>query len=137
VSPAQDLFLNAWGVTLNLSFHISAFFDKKHNTNTAKQQISLQELAQEQQKQNVRMEVKSAYVKHQEALDRIKALEESLVQADENYRIVKNKYYNQLAILTDLLDANTVRLNSELQLTAAKTNAVYTYYQLQKVSGNL
>jgi len=137
VSPAQDLFMNAWGVTLNLSFHVSAFFDKKHNTNAAKQQIYLQELAQEQQKQNVRTEVKSAYVKHQEALDRIKALEESLVQADENYRIVKNKYYNQLAILTDLLDANSVQLNSELQLTAAKTNAIYTYYQLQKVSGNL
>ncbi len=137
VSPAQDLYLNAWGVTLNLSFHISAFFDKKHNTSVAKQQIELQELAKEQQKQTIRTDVKSAYIKHMEALDRIKALEESLGQSKENYRIVKNKYFNQLAILTDLLDANTVQLNSELQLTAARTNAIYTYYQLQKVSGNL
>lgn len=136
-SPAQDLFLNSWGVSLNLSFHVSAFFDKKHNTNAAKHQIHLQELVQEQQKQNIRTDVKSAFIKHQEALDRIKALKQSLEQADENYRIVKNKYYNQLAILTDLLDANNVQLNSELQLTAAKTNAIYTYYQLQKVSGNL
>lgn len=137
ISPAQDLFLNAWGVTLNLSYHISALFDKKHNTNVARQQISLQELEQQQQKQNIRTNVKSAYVKHQEALDRINALDESLVQAKENYRIVKNKYFNQLAILTDLLDANSVLLTAELQLTAAKTKAIYTYYQLQKVSGNL
>ncbi len=137
VSPAQDLYLNAWGVTLNLSYRISALFDKKHNTNAAKHQVQLQELAKEQQKQNIRTDVKSAYIKHQEALDRIKSYEESLLQANENYRIVKNKYFNQLAILTDLLDANTVQLNSELQLTAAKTNAIYTYYQLQKVSGNL
>jgi outer membrane protein TolC len=137
VSPAQDLYLNAWGVTLNLSYHISALFDKKHNTNAAKSQIHLQELAQEQQKQNIRTEVKSAFIKHQEALDRIKALEKTLEQSNENYRIVKNKYFNQLAILTDLLDANSVQLNAELQLTAAKTNAIYTYYQLQKVSGNL
>lgn len=137
VSPAQDLYLNAWGITLNLSYHISSLFDKKHSTSAAKRQIQLQELAQEQQKQNIRTGVKSAYVKHKEAQDRIKSLEESLVQSNENYRIVKNKYFNQLAILTDLLDANTVQLNAELQLTAAKTNAIYTYYQLQKVSGNL
>lgn len=137
VSPAQDLFLNSWGITLNLSYHISALFDKKHNTNAAKRQVQVQQLAQEQQKQNIRTGVKSAFVKHQEALDRIKALEESLLQANENYRIVKNRYFNQLAILTDLLDANNVQLNSELQLTAARTNAIYTYYQLQKVSGNL
>lgn len=137
VSPAQDLYLNAWGITLNLSYHISSLFDKKHSTSAAKRQIQLQQLAQEQQKQNIRTGVKSAYVKHKEAQDRIKSLEESLVQSNENYRIVKNKYFNQLAILTDLLDANTVQLNAELQLTAAKTNAIYTYYQLQKVSGNL
>lgn len=137
VSPAQDLYLNAWGITLNLSYHISSLFDKKHSTNAAKRQIQLQQLAQEQQKQDIRTGVKSAYVKHKEAQDRIKSLEESLVQSNENYRIVKNKYFNQLAILTDLLDANTVQLNAELQLTAAKTNAIYTYYQLQKVSGNL
>lgn len=137
VSPAQDLYLNAWGITLNLSYRISSLFDKKHSTSAAKRQIQLQELAQEQQKQNIRTGVKTAYVKHQEALDRIKSLEESLIQSNENYRIVKNKYFNQLAILTDLLDANTVQLNAELQLTAAKTNAIYTYYQLQKVSGNL
>mgnify|MGYP000972422969 CR=1 FL=1 len=135
--PAQDLYMNAWGATLNLSFHPSAFFDKKHNTSIAKQQIYIQQLAHEQQKQNIRVNVKSAFVKHNEALERIKTLKKSVEQANENYRIVKNKYYNQLAILTDLLDANAVQLSSELQLTAAKTNAIYTYYQLQKVSGNL
>lgn len=137
VSPAQDLFLNAWGVNLNLTWHISSLFDTKYSTNAAKQEIYLQQLAEEQQKQQIRTEIKTAFIKHREAGDRVKVLQESLVQANENYRIVKNKYFNQLAILTDLLDANTVQLNAELQLTAAQTNSIYTYYQLQNVSGNL
>lgn len=136
-SPVQDLYLNSWGVTLNLSYRISAWFDKKHTVGAAKQQIHLQELMQEQQKQTIRNTVKSAYIKHREALDRIDAMTKSLIQANENYRIVKNKYFNQLAILTDLLDANSVQTNAELQLISAKTNAIYTYYELQKVSGNL
>lgn len=136
-SPVQDLYLNSWGFTLNLSYHISALFDRRHSLSSAKTQISLQELAEEQQRQNIRTGVKSAYLKHQEALDRVKVLEHSLQQANENYRIVNKKYFNQLAILTDLLDANTVQLSAELQLTAARTNVIYTYYQLLNISGKL
>jgi len=137
IVPVQDRFVNTWGITLNLSYSLSALFNMKHNSNVAKQHIRLQELAQEQQQQTVRIEIKAAWLKHQEAGERIKALEESLAQSNENYRIEKNKYFNQLTILTDLLDATTTQLNAELQLTAAKTNAIYTYYQLLKASGNL
>lgn len=136
-SPVQDYYLNSWGLTLNLSYRISSLFDRKHSLSSAKTQINLQELAEDQQKQNIRTSVKAAYLKHQEALDKVKVLEHSLKQADENYRIVHKKYFNQLSILTDLLDANTVQLNAELQLTAARTNVIYTYYQLLEISGKL
>lgn len=136
-SPAQDLFLNSWGLTLNLSYKISSLFDRKHAMSMARTQINLQELAEEQQKQNIRNVVKSAYLKHKEALRRVKSLEVSVEQANENYRIVNKKYFNQLAILTDLLDANTIQLEVELKLTAARTNTVYTYYQLLNVCGKI
>ena len=136
-SPVQDLFIDSWGITLNLSYKISSLFDRKHSLSMAKTQINLQELAEEQQKQNIRGIVKSAYLKHKEALMRVKLLETSVEQANENYRIVDTKYFNQLAILTDLLDANTIQLEVELKLTAARTNAVYTYYQLLNVCGKL
>ena len=135
--PVEDLYFYSWGISLNLSYNLSALFDLKHNSHAARQQIQLQGLLQEQQKQAIRMEIKAAYLKHQEATDRIDALQESLTQSKENYRIEKNKYFNQLSILTDLLDATSTQLNVELQLTAAKTNAIYTYYQLLKASGNL
>ena len=135
--PVEDLYFYSWGISLNLSYNLSSLFDKKHNTNAAKQQIQLQGLYQEQQKQTIRTEIRAAYLKHQEAEDRINALQQSLTQSKENYRIEKNKYFNQMTILTDLLDATNIQLNVELQLTAAKTNAIYTYYQLLKASGNL
>ena len=67
----------------------------------------------------------------------VEALKLSVRQAEENYRIMQNRYLNQLAILTDLLDANSVRLNVELQLVNARTRVIYTYYQLQKACGDL
>lgn len=135
--PVQDLFVNSWGIALNLSYNISSWFDKKHNVGAAKRQICLQNLLLEDQKQSIRTDIRAAFIKHNEALDKVKAMEESLVQATENYRIVKNKYFSQLSILTDLLDANSVLLDAELQLINAKTNAIYTYFLLQKASGYL
>ena len=65
------------------------------------------------------MEVRTAFLRHKEALQEVEALKLSVRQAQENYRIMQNRYLNQLAILTDLLDANSVLLNAELQLTNA------------------
>ena len=87
--------------------------------------------------QGIRIDERSAFLRHREALQRVEALKLTVRQAEENYRIMQNRYLNQLAILTDLLDANSVRLNVELQLVTARTRVVYTYYQLRKVCGDL
>ena len=99
--------------------------------------VSLRKNDEEQKMQRIRMDVRTAFLRHQEALQRLEALQLSVRQAQENYRIMQNRYLNQLAILTDLLDANSVRLNVELQLVTARTRVIYTYYQLQKACGRL
>ena len=97
--------------------------------------VSLHKNEEEQKKQKIRMEVRTAFLRHKEALQEVEALKLSVRQAQENYRIMQNRYLNQLAILTDLLDANSVLLNAELQLTNTRTHVIYTYYQLQKACG--
>ena len=99
--------------------------------------VSLRKNDEEQKMQRIRMDVRTAFLRHQEALQRVEALQLSVRQAQENYRIMQNRYLNQLAILTDLLDDNSVRLNVELQLVTARTRVIYTYYQLQKACGRL
>ena len=102
-----------------------------------KQNISFQQVQKEQQEQNIRVNIKKAFIKHQETLDKVRVLTLSVKQANENYRIVYNKYKNNLAVMTDLLDASGVKLDAEMQLTTAKANVIYTYYQLLRLSGNI
>lgn len=136
-SPTQDLFMNTWNVSVAFSYRLGALYKNRHQVKASQEMVRLQENRREQVQQEWQTMVRSAYIKHQEAADRVKALTRAVEQADENYRIVQNKYLNQLAILTDLLDASTVRLEAELQLTAAKTNVIYTYYQLLRATGKL
>ena len=132
-----DMYNNAWNVGLSFSYPLSALYRNKHRLNEARRQVDFQLNAEEQQKQHIRMTVRNAYLKHREALARVDALKLSAKQAEENYRIMCNRYLNQLAILTDLLDADNLRLDAELQLTTARTQVVYTYYELLRAIGEL
>lgn len=136
-STMEDVFNNNWNLALSLSYNLSSLYHNKHKMREAQQYINLQKNAEEQMMQNIRIKVKSAYIRHNEALDRVNALRLAVQQAEENYRIVHNRYMNQLSILTDLLDASNIRLQEELELTTARANAIYTYYELLRICGNL
>ena len=136
-SSMEDYYNNTWSIGLSLSYNLSSLYKSRHNLHEARHGVRQQLYAEELQRQAIRNDVRAAYTHHQEALECIRALGLSVRQADENYRIVHNRYLNQLSILTDLLDASNVRLEPELQLTDAKVQAVYTYYELQRICGLL
>jgi outer membrane protein len=132
-----DLYNNNWNIGLSLSYPLSALYRNRHRMNEARQNVLLMRNTEEQKRQDIRMKVQAALLRHHEATDRVESLKLSVKQAEENYRIMRNRYMNQLAILTDLLDADNLRLNAELQLTTARTQVIYTYYELQRAIGNL
>ena len=132
-----DMYNNAWNIGLSFSYPLSALYRSKHRIREARRQVGVYRNAEEQHRQQIRMTVRNAYLKHSEALARVDALKLSVKQAEENFRIMRNRYLNQLAILTDLLDADNLRLDAELQLTTARAQVVYTYYELQRAAGKL
>lgn len=132
-----DMYNNAWNIGLSFSYPLSALYRSKHRIREARRQVDVYRNAEEQHRQQIRMTVRNAYLKHSEALVRVDALKLSVKQAEENFRIMRNRYLNQLAILTDLLDADNLRLDAELQLTTARAQVVYTYYELQRAAGKL
>lgn len=132
-----DYYNNSWNIGLTLSYPLSSLYKNRHKLEEARLNIDASQQQEELRKQSLRMEIHTALIRHQEAQDRVKALELSVRQARENYRIMRNRYFGQLSILTDLLDANSVLLDAELQLTTARARVIYTYYELQKACGLL
>ena len=132
-----DLYNNNWNIGLSVSYPLSSLYKNNHRVKETKLAVLMNQNAEEQKMQQVRVTVRTAFLRHREALRQVEALKLSVKQAEENYRIMQNRYLNQLAILTDLLDANTVRLNAELQLTSARTQVIFTYYQLERACGRL
>jgi len=74
-------------------------------------------------KDQIKLQVKRAYLNLKEAEKNIKTAEASVAQAKENYRITDLQYKNQVTTSTEVLDAQTL-------LTQAQTNyytALYRY----------
>lgn len=127
--------LGMYGV--KASFPISSFYYNKHKEKAAVLELKREEIAHEETGDVIRQQVKEAYLRYEEALTRIDVAETNIRQATENARIVNNTYFNQLSLVTDLLDADTQLLQTRFDLVSAKIAARVQYYQLQKVIGNL
>ncbi len=132
-----DMFNNTWSVGINVTYPLSSLYKNRSNVSEKKRNMLLSQNMEEQYRQEVRMGIRSAYIRHTEAVKQVEALQLSVKQANENYRIMQNRYMSQLTTLTDLLDAENVRLEAELQLTTAQTRVIYTYYELKKACGDI
>ena len=132
-----DQFSNSWNVGVRISYSLSSLYKNRNNVSERRSNELYYQNEEERMKQSLRVTIRQAYIDHAEALQRVQALNLSVEQARENYRIVQNRYLGQLAILTDLLDANSVLLSAELELTVAKVTALYTYYELLNACGRL
>ena len=124
-------------VGLKAQYSISSLYHNKNKVAAGKLRVKEFELQQEAYSDNVRTEIRSYSIKYVEALSRISVNEHSVEQAEVNYRIVNTKYLNQLALLTDLLDADNLYQESRFNLIRAQTDALGIYYHILYTSGNL
>lgn len=135
--PAIDMYSNGWQAGVSASYNISSLYNANKKIRQSRMIASQQQQMQELQRQNIENAVKTAFIKNREANQVRENALKSMELAEENFRIVEKKYYNQLALLIDVVDATNTRLDAELQKTNAEINIIYTWYQLQKETGNL
>ena len=51
--------------------------------------------------------------------------------------MTSNRYDNDLALLTDMLDAGNMKLSADLALVNARINVVYNYYKMRYITHTL
>src|SRR5690606_10668758 len=128
---------NAANIGIGLSYDLGALYKNKKKINSAKHQIEETQLNIIQTQVKIKNQIQEAYQEVILAQQQIKLYEEALHQAQENYRIVKDKYDNGVADTDDLLEADVQLLQSEINLAIGKANTVEKHYDLLLANGQL
>ncbi len=136
VPPLNNNF-TYWFMGVGVSYNIDALFKGKRKLKQA--DITLMKLQEKRKlaEEELENKVHEAYVNLQEAYIRLRTQKKSVQLAHENFNIVRQRYVNGLALITDMLDASNTQLDMELQLANYQVGILYQYYLLKKIVGTL
>lgn len=135
--PTLDNNINVWYVGIGLNFRIGNMYKipkqmarLRTSLTRARNELALAE-------ENVALDVRAAYVHYLDSFELLKTQEKSLQLARENYEVMANRYANDLVLVTDLVDADNLRLAAEVQYVNAQINVIYNYCKLLYETGTL
>lgn len=126
---------DAWNGGIGLRYNISSLWKTGAEVRSAKAQLMQTTAAQALLHDNIKVQLYEAYEGYVLSLKKIDVLNIAVEQANENYRILKNKYDNSLATTTDLLDADVQQLQARLNYAYARADAVVAYNRLLQTAG--
>lgn len=135
--PALDNNFNYWFVGIGISYNFSSLF--KNNKKIKEARIATRH-AEEQYtlaQERVENSVQAAYTTLLTSFTELETQQKSVDLAVENYDVISNRYNNELALITDLVDAANTKLSAELGLVNARINLIFNYYNMLYVSGQL
>lgn len=129
--------LNFWAAAVTLGWDISSLYNLKHRVNGNKLEIEKNTIALEATKDKIDIDVNKAYVKYAESLEIIPTFKKNVELSQSNYKIVKSRYDNDFALISDMVDAE-IQLNaSKISLINANLDLMIQYYSLQFAMGKL
>ncbi len=128
---------NAITAGIGIKYNIASLWETKSKIEKAEAVHQQLQVNQDMMIDNIHLSINKAYRNYTAAVKKTEVSDKAVVQANENYRISKNKYDNNLLLLTDLLDADVQALQAKLNLSAARADVVLAYYTLQQTAGLL
>ena len=135
--PSYVNILNYWAAGLSLSWDVSSFYTLKHRISGDKLEIDKSNIALAVTKDQITTEVKNAYVRYAESKENIKTFKKDVELSMSNYKIVKSRYDNDFALISEIVDAELQLNNSRISLVNANLDLIIQYYSLQYAMGKL
>ena len=135
--PPIDKNINYWFVGVGLRYNLSSLFKQNKKVHQAATGVQRSQQQQRVVAESLDNQIQQAWTLYQQTYADLDTQRKSVQLARQNYQVVSDRYLNQLALITDMLDASNIRLNAELQEVDARVNIVYAYYKMKYISGTL
>lgn len=128
---------NALNIGVGVSYNIGSLWKTKSKIKQSEARVKQIEASEAQLDDAIRLQVNRSYLSLISSRKKIDVNAIAVVQAEENYRIVKNKFDNSLATTTELLEADVAQLQARMAYTLSRADAFVAYHKLLQTTGTL
>ena len=135
--PVLDNNFNYWYVGVGVKYSLSSLFKNSRKLKQARLEVRKAEETHQLELEQVENAVQAGYVNFLTAFTDLHTQENSVKLANENYEVTSNRYENEMALLTDMLDASNMKLTADLGLVNARINVIYNYYKMKYITHTL
>lgn len=124
-------------VGIEARFDLSSLYKNKTKVAQANTKIEMQQMNSEIIKDEIQDQLYKEHTQYQEILEKFVVVDKALDLANENYRIVKLKYLNQLVLITEMVDADNALLQAKYNKISTHLDAVLKHYEMMHTAGIL
>ena len=135
--PALDNNFNYWYIGVGIKYNLSSLFKSNNRLRRARLNVRQAQENHQLAQEKIKNDVQEGYVNFMTSFTDLRTQEKSLKLADENYNVTDNRYKNGMALLTDMLDASSMKLNAGMELVNARINILYNYYKMKYITHTL
>ena len=135
IIPAENKFKDTWDIGVTLQWDLWNWGYTSSKASQAEEQKIQIETSLSQLHDAVELEVYQTYLTYKRSADKIEVSRQSVEQSEENYRNTQQKYNQQVATSTDLIDAEVSLLQSKTNLTTALVDFQLAKVKLMKAIG--
>ncbi|NTE05272.1 TolC family protein [Agrobacterium tumefaciens] len=135
--PPVNQYLMPVTIGATVSWNIGSLWTNKNKVSEAKIEQSAITVQKDILTDQVKTDINKNFQTYQVAVNKIQVLETSITQATENDKLLASKYKNNVASVTDRIDAETLLYQAKINLEIAKADAGLAYYTLLKSTGKI
>ena len=133
--PITPEFLGTWDVGVSLSMDLWNWGATQSRVELAEAALKNARLQESQLAENISLEVNRAALNLRKSRQKLSLAQLAVEQADENLRVVTDKYRAGLATSTELLDAEVALLQVQTQLSGARVELALSRAALARAVG--
>lgn len=135
--PVLNNNFNYWYVGLGIKYDISSLYKDNGSLRRARLNVRKARESYALAQEELSVAVQAGYVDFLTSFTDLRTQEKAVELADENYGVISNRYSNDLALLTDMVDAGNAKLNADMSLVNARIGVIYNYYKMKYLTDTL
>lgn len=133
----KDCNVNVWFVGVGVKFSLGSLWKNKHGIRKARIDYQHSQEVLTLAREEVENGVYTCYTNLLTSYTEVKTQQKQVELANLNYSVVQNRYQNDLALLTDMVDASNMKLSAEMALVNARIGMLYNFYKLKYATNTL